>query len=392
MKHIPTLPARTPWLLPLAAVSLLCACQPKAPMAEVKPVVWVSAAQPAATSAARVFAAVLQPRVESPVGFRVGGRITLRLVETGQRVKAGQTLAQLNTDDLLTGLQSARQQVLGAEAELSQLQADAARLERLITDGSAPAAELERQRTRVRAAQARLDAARQGAQLADNRVNHASLKAPFDGVIVQVMADAGQVLDEGQPMFLIARSGEIEAEVDLPEDLVPLVASTPAQLRVPGLPDLKPLPLSVREVAPKGMGPGRQVRVRYTIKAGTSPTPAGLLRWGQTAEVHWPAAGTSTSGSDGVSVPAGALVKRDGAPHVWVVTGEPGQGQDQRLQAQPVSVQRHSGDAVIVSGLTPGMKVVSAGAQKLVAGTAVIPRERTHTHLALPTAATGAQP
>lgn len=390
MKYIPTLPARAPWLLPLAAVSLLCACQPKAPVAEVKPVVWVSAAQPAATSAARVFAAVLQPRVESPVGFRVGGRITLRLVETGQRVKAGQTLAQLNTDDLLTGLQSARQQVLGAEAELSQLQADAARLERLITDGSAPAAELERQRTRVRAAQARLDAARQGAQLADNRVNHATLKAPFDGVIVQVMADAGQVLDEGQPMFLIARSGEIEAEVDLPEDLVPLVASTPAQLRVPGLPDLKPLPLSVREVAPKGMGPGRQVRVRYAIKAGTSPTPAGLLRWGQTAEVHWPAAGTSSNG--GVSVPAGALVKRDGAPHVWVVTSAQEPGQDQRLKAQPVTVQRHSGDAVIVSGLTAGMKVVSSGAQKLVAGTAVIPRERTHTHLALPTAATGAQP
>lgn len=391
MKHIPTLPTRAPWLLPLAAVSLLCACQPKAPVAEVKPVVWVSAVQPAAASAARVFAAVLQPRVESPVGFRVGGRITLRLVETGQRVKAGQTLAQLNTDDLLTGLQSARQQVLGAEAELSQLQADAARLERLSTDGSAPAAELERQRTRVRAAQARLDAARQGAQLADNRVNHATLKAPFDGVIVQVMADAGQVLDEGQPMFLIARSGEIEAEVDLPEDLVPLVASTAAELRVPGLPELTPLPLSVREVAPKGMGPGRQVRVRYALKAGMPAATAAALRWGQTAEVHWPAPshGGTSDGSHSVSVPAGALVKRDGAPHVWVVAGS---GQDQRLKAQPVTVQRHSGDAVVVNGLTPGMKVVSAGAQKLVAGTVVIPRERTLTHLALPSSSQGAQP
>ena len=316
------------------------------------------------------------------MGFRVGGRITLRLVETGQRVKAGQTLAQLSTDDLLTGLQSARQQVLGAEAELSQLQADAARLERLSADGSAPAAELERQRTRVRAAQARLDAARQGAQLADNRVNHATLKAPFEGVIVQVMADAGQVLDEGQPMFLIARSGEIEAEIDLPEDLVPMVTSTAAELHVPGLPELKPLPLSVREVAPKGMGPGRQVRVRYALKTGVQP--AAALRWGQTAEVHWPAGDTR-----GVSVPAGALVKREGAPQVWVVSG---QGEDQRLQAQPVSVQRYSGDAVIIDDLSPGMKVVSAGAQKLVEGTAVIPRERTHTHLALPTSSERGQP
>lgn len=72
MKHIPTLPARAPWLLPLAAVSLLCACQPKAPVAEVKPVVWVSAAQPAATSAARVFAAVLHLASKVPWAFAWG--------------------------------------------------------------------------------------------------------------------------------------------------------------------------------------------------------------------------------------------------------------------------------------------------------------------------------
>lgn len=373
--------SRMPWLLPLVALG---ACQPKAPEAEIKPVVWVSVAQPATARAARVFSAVLQPRVESPVGFQVGGRIVLRLVETGQRVKAGQTLAHLNTDDLLTGLQSARQQVVGAEAELQQLQTDAARLERLAADGSAPAAELERQRTRVRAAQARLDAARQGEQLANNRVNHGTLKAPFDGLIVQVMADTGQMLEEGQPMFLMAREGEVEAEVDLPEDLVPQAATTPAMLHVPGLPGMPPMPLTLREVAPKGMGPGRQVRVRYALRNSTAQQ-INQLRWGQTAEVHWPTAQAGKA----VSVPTGAIVKRDGAPHVWVITG---QGQDQRLKAQPVKVQRHSGDGVIVEGLPPGLQVVSAGAQKLVAGTAVIPRERTHTHLVLDTTAQGARP
>lgn len=379
-----TLRARTPWLLPVVALG---ACQPKAPEAEVKPVVWVSVAQPASASAPRVFSAVLQPRVESPVGFQVGGRITLRMVETGQRVNAGQPLAQLSTDDLLTGLQAARQQVVGAEAELQQLQADAARLERLSADGSAPAAELERQRTRVRAAQARLDGARQGAQLADNRVNHATLKAPFDGVIVQVMADTGQMLEEGQPMFLIARAGEVEAEVDLPEDLVPQAATAQAELLVPSQPGMKPMPLSLREVAPKGMGPGRQVRVRYALAKYNSHPGTAMLRWGQTAEVHWPARRTTATAA--VSVPTGALVKRDGAPHVWVVTG---QGQDQRLKALPVKVQRHSGDAVVVEGLPPGLPVVSSGAQKLVAGTAVVARARTHTHLNLETSAQGAQP
>lgn len=382
MNAFSSLRVRTPWLLPLVALG---ACQPKAPVADAKPVVWVSVAQAASANTPRVFSAVLQPRVESPVGFQVGGRISLRMVETGQRVKAGQPLAQINTDDLLTGLQSARQQVIGAEAELLQLQADAARLERLTVDGSAPAAELERQRTRVRAAQARLDAARQGAQLADNRVNHATLKAPFDGVIVQVMADTGQMLEEGQPMLLIARTGEVEAEVELPEDLVSQAATAQAMLHMPSQPNMAPMPLTLREVAPKGMGPGRQVRVRYALASNNSQAlNANTLRWGQTAEVHWPAQGTGA-----VSLPTGAIVKREGAPYVWVVTTA---DQTHRLKAQQVKVQRHSGDGVIVEGLPAGLQVVSSGAQKLVAGTAVIPRERTHTHLGLEATGQGTRP
>ena len=111
MKPTSTMWARAPWLLPLATMSLLSACQPKAPPAEVKPVVWVSTAQAAAGRAPRVFSAVLQPRVESPVGFRVGGRITLRLVETGQRVKAGEPIISL--DDSV-----ARADLLEAQANL----------------------------------------------------------------------------------------------------------------------------------------------------------------------------------------------------------------------------------------------------------------------------------
>ena len=173
-------------LLPLLVLS---ACQPPAAPPPATPVVWVSPATPVSQGAGRVFTAILQPRIEAPVGFRVGGRIETRLVETGQQVRAGQPLATLVTDDLLTGVQAAQQQVAGAQAELAQLQADEGRLSRLSTDGSAPAAELERQRTRVRAAQARLEGARQNEQLAQSQVAHARLVAPFDGVVTQVMAD-----------------------------------------------------------------------------------------------------------------------------------------------------------------------------------------------------------
>lgn len=356
------------WVLPLLA---LAGCQPPAAPASPKTVVWVSSAMPASSMSARVFPAVLHPRIESALGFRVGGRIAVRMVEVGQTVRQGQTLAQLATDDVLTGLHAARQQVTGAEVELAQLQADEARLARLVVDGSAPAAELERQRTRVRAAQARLDGARQGEQLAANRVGHATLKAPFDGVVTAVLADAGQVLSEGQPMLTLARAGEMEAEVFLPEELAGRVRQAVASLVMPGAPSAQPVPLVVREIAPMGAGAGRQIRVRYAMKAQAQATTP--LRWGQTTEVHWAA------GDDGAfSVPVGALIKRDGAPHVWLVAGD-----DARLVKQSVTVQRYTTDGVVLAGLPAGAKVVSAGAQTLTDGMQVIPRERTHSHLSL---------
>ena len=70
------------------------------------------------------------------------------------------------------------------------------------------------------------------------------LRAPFDGVVTQVMADAGQVLAEGQPLLMLARAGEVEAEVFLPEALADAARRTPASL-VWGA---STLPLTLREV------------------------------------------------------------------------------------------------------------------------------------------------
>lgn len=366
MKHLAKQCLHAAWVAPLIA---LTACQPATPPKEAPLLVWVTTVQTKPQQSSRVFPALLQPRLESAVGFQVGGRITSRMVEAGQSVKAGQPMAQLWTGDLQTGLQAARQQVIGAQSEWQQLQLDEARLERLSVDGSAPAAELERQRTRVKAAHARLEAARQAEQLELNRLQHAQLQAPFDGVVTQVLADAGQVLAVGQPMFMLARAGEIEAEAMIPEDLVQQVRQTPARMVVPGVPAIPELPLKVREVAPVGLGAGRQVKVRYALAADTNPWRT-LMRWGQTAEVKWQSAvNTNTT-----VLPTGALVNQTGTPYVWRVA-------DQRLVKQPVAVLRHTTDGVVVTGLPAGTQVVSAGAQKLVAGTQVTVKERSGTHL-----------
>ncbi len=88
-----SLPLR-PWL-PLLSLGALVGCQPAATPPAATPVVWVSPATAVSQGAGRVFTAILQPRVEAPVGFRVGGRVAARLVETGQSVRAGQPIELL---------------------------------------------------------------------------------------------------------------------------------------------------------------------------------------------------------------------------------------------------------------------------------------------------------
>jgi multidrug efflux pump subunit AcrA (membrane-fusion protein) len=104
----------------IAAASLLLAgcSEPPAPSALVKPV-YVTTVSPAASGQARTFTSVVRARVESDVAFRTGGKVVDRLVDVGQRVKAGQLLARLDPADHQLAVSAASDQVRAATVALS---------------------------------------------------------------------------------------------------------------------------------------------------------------------------------------------------------------------------------------------------------------------------------
>ena len=169
-------PVSTPWLTSLAAASLLMAgcSEPPASRPVVKPV-FVTIAAPAATAQTRSFTAVVRARIESDVAFRTGGKVVERLVEVGDRVKAGQVLARLDLTDHQLAVKAAADQVQAATVDAQQAASDEARFRRLLADGSVGAADHERQKARADAAAARLDQARRQLDLARNREGYATL-------------------------------------------------------------------------------------------------------------------------------------------------------------------------------------------------------------------------
>jgi RND family efflux transporter MFP subunit len=340
----------------------LAACAPHESAPPPRPAVFVSTVHNDAGQAERVLSATIRPRIESDLAFRIGGKVTARLVEIGQAVRAGQPLVRIDADDTRIAAAAAAEQLRAAEVDAAQAASDAARFARLLADGSVGAADRERQQARADAAAARAALARQQLELARNRLGYTTLTAPFDGTVTALRVEAGQQVSDGQTVATLAQPGALEVQADIPEALAPQLRCYRASLRRV---DNEPaLPLRLRELAPSASALTRTFRARYAFAA---PPPAGALQMGMTAELRLVRVGTSPS----AALPAGALLATDGRASVWLVDERSG-----ALTRTPVQLLAQTTDGVRVAGLADGALVVTAGAHKLDAKLQVQPVRR----------------
>lgn len=349
-----------------AATLLMVGCsEPPAPSPLVKPV-FVTTVSPTRSVHTRSFTSVVRARVESELAFRTGGKVVERLVELGSRVKAGQVLARLDPADHQLAMKAAADQVQAANVDAQQAASDEARFRRLLADGSVGSAEHERQKARSDVATARLDQTRRQLELARNREGYAALTAPYAGVVTAIRFEQGQVVAEGQPVISVAREGDKEVVVDLPEDWVGRARSLSATAAPWGDPKT-PLRLVLRELSPQASAQGRTYRARYAA-ASESRAQVSALPLGSTVllMLSAPQAGPVT-----VALPVSALLKGSGPEGVWALDAK-GSG----LVFMPVRVVSIADTTVHVTGLTMGSRVVSVGAQKLDAGITVRAIER----------------
>ena len=354
-------------LTSLAAASLLmtgCSEPPATPVV-VKPV-FVTTVAPGASTQTRTFTSAVRARVESDIALRTGGKVVERLVEVGDRVKAGQVLARLDPADYQLAVKAAADQVQAAGVDTQQAASDEARFRRLLADGSVGAADHERQKARADAAAARLDQAQRQLELARNHEGYATLVAPYAGVVTAIRFERGQVVPEGQPVVSLARDGDNEVVADLPEDWVGRARSLTATAAPWNDPTAK-VRLVLRELSPQASAQGRTYRARYAA-ASESRAQVLALPLGSTMQLTLSA---PQAGPAAVSLPVSALVKGSGPAGVWALNAK-GSG----LVFTPVQVVSLDDATVQVTGLATGSRVVSVGAQKLDAGTLVRAIER----------------
>lgn len=344
-------------LATLSATLILTACARVEPAPEPVRAVRTVTVETQSAGGAWEYAGEVRARTESRLGFRVGGKIVRRAADLGDAVKAGQSLAQLDPQDLKLGQEAARAGLLAAQANHDQTAADLKRFRELRDQGFISSAELERRETALKSAQAQLEQARAQSSVQGNQAAYASLVADASGVITGVEAEPGMVVAAGTPVVRLAHDGPRDVVFSVPEDRAELIRSLAAQpgrfkVRLWGV-GAEALPATVREIA----AAADPVTRTFLVKADVGKAP---VRLGQTATVIVEAPQTA-----GVTkLPLSALKEEKGRSVVFVVDRP-----SMTVKPQPVQIAGADGnEAVVTAGVKPGEIVVTAGVHVLTPG------------------------
>lgn len=326
------------------------------PAATVRPVL----VQPlqAASTAPITYSGEIRARHESDLAFRVSGKIVARPVEVGTRVERGKTLARLDPADLQLNAQAAKAQLAAAESDLSLAQSEQVRYAALLERKLIAQAVYDAKATVYQAAKAKRDQVKAQLAVIDNQADYTTLTADQAGVVTAVLAEVGQVVAAGQPVFKLARLDEPEIVINVPEGQVAALRQAQAMtVTLWAKPDVR-LPAQLRELAPAADAATRTYTARIRLLA-TDPA----VRLGMTAQVSV----QPTAADGGLVAPLTALVEQGAGPAIWVVA-------DGKAQRRPVEIGQYREDGVVLAGgVQAGELVVTVGAHKLVAGQSVRP-------------------
>lgn len=314
----------------------------------------------------RDFAGEVRARVETPLSFRVAGKLLARQVDVGDSVRKGQRLATLDGSDYRLAVQGLKAQLAAAQTDSNFLRDDLARYRELRAQHVISPPELERHETAYTTARQRAAALEAQLGQAVNQLAYTELHADRDGVVTALEAEAGQVLAAGQSVVTLAQLDEKEIHFDVPEHRLSEIQrqqDVSVSLWADGNRRLK---ARIREIASAADPASRTYRAKATLLEGMDAAQLGM-----TATVH-----IATNTPSRIAIPLSAVYtpqNQPDHPSVWLVDE-----QAATVKAVPVRLgETLDGERIAVEGLAAGQLLVSAGVQRLSEGQRVrLPEEK----------------
>lgn len=344
--------------IPLAALFVACALvgtavadeRPPSALAAIKT---VTAAR-TTVSEEVVLAGDIQAKFLSNIAFQVTGKISERLAEVGDHVRADQVLARLEPQEQQVNVDTAEATLNSAEALLTQARMNFERQQTLMRSGYTTRTTYDQAEQQLRTTQAAVDSARAALGSAREQLTYTELRTGVAGIITARNAEAGQVVSSGQTVFTLAQDGPRDAVftvstimLEPPPDSrkLDVVLQSDKRVRTLG---------TVREISPTVDTSSGGVRVKIALDTVPPEMTLGAVVLGR----------GRFRPQEAVTLPWSALFRWQGTPAVWVFDPK-----TQTVTPRTVEVERYAGSAIVLSrGVEPGEQVVTAGIQFLAPG------------------------
>ncbi|MFW5816598.1 MAG: efflux RND transporter periplasmic adaptor subunit [Wenzhouxiangella sp.] len=340
----------------LGALCLLVGCEDRSPtQPSPAPVeVTFSLAERVEQAATVQVAGVVRPARRAALGTRQAGAVRAVLVEAGDRVQAGQRILEVDARDLEAVVSAAREQRAAATAAWQQAQRNRKRFERLYQDELVAKIRLEE--AELAEERARGAKERAAAELAAAQVNldYSVLRAPFDGVVSEIIAETGSFVAPGPPLVVFEDRDQLEVDAGIDQaSAARLSPGRVLDLEVDGFDPA--IGARVQAVLPALTGERGEPATGTRLRLSIDDPPPGLGP-GMVVTVKVPAGERVRSL---VAVPSDALIQRGQLEGVFVIEAD-AEGAD-RAHLRWVTRSTAEGDGpgvYILSGLAGGERVV----------------------------------
>jgi membrane fusion protein, multidrug efflux system len=306
------------------------------------------------TSIPLTFTGRVEAEDEVTLAFRISGRLLANDTKIGDRVEAGQLLAQLESQNELNALRQAQAALAAAQGQLTQARNHYERQETLLAQGWTTRANFDAATQAQQTAQSQVEAAEAQLNTAHDLVGFTELRADAPGKITATGPSAGEVVQAGQMIARIARQGGRDAVFDVSAQLV-RSASINQQVIVSLADDPKVTAQGrIRQIGAQA----DPVTRTFEVKVGLTDPPAAM-QLGATVNGR-----VETSSGPVIEIPATALTRMNQQPAVWIVDPS-----TNVVSVRNVDVLRFDQAQVTISqGLDTGEIIVTAGVQALHPG------------------------
>lgn len=288
---------------------------------------------------------------DARVAAEVGGRVE-RIAEIGTEVRKGEIVAWLDQTTSALKVRELRATLDRIDAQLAYSRKQEARYEALQEAQAVSASFRDQVRSEREIRQYERAIALAALDEAKNRVDHAAIRAPFDGVVAERLIVAGEYIEVGEPVVRLVNTRRLEIRARAP---IALARRLDGRSRVMVRDGDTTSEQALLSVIPVGDSPSRQLELRVALSGLSLPI-------GSAVDVGVPDGDTGPA----VTVPRDAVILRREGAHVMRVNAK------NIVERVPVKTGAAAGDRVAVIGnLRAGDRVVIRGGERIQPGQSV---------------------